>query len=315
MPSSNSTLFALLLENVLHAILYKFTCSFTGFDSTLNSPFNAIIVSQLLKSFEVFGITEVNTTKNGYLCIQIPYNFKSGYYFINGFGLFKYYDFEKGEKDTSSVDMNEAFYKTDQERLLAYSQQYVVDIAQKSRNAKFSIQYDITDDVDKEDIEAFLTAPDGTMYNFEEVDMRTMDIELDSAMAGTWKINVMPKNLKIRDVFADATDPSENAIEDKYTFFVESPLQNVQFKAVYSGKWENAKKDSDDAIWGVVENANNESVNMILDEKHKELTASYPYLPAGTYTVTLYHYYGIEIEDVTYGQDEGRYEEIIITTG
>lgn len=268
-----------------------------------------------LKSFEVFTINEISTTKNGYLCIQIPFNLKSGYYYINGVGLFKYYDFEKGEKDIHGVDMNEAYYKTDLERLLAYSQQYVVDIAQKSRNAKFTVEYEIDDSIEQEDIKGVLTGPDGTMYDFENSGLRTMDIELDTAMAGTWQINIMPKTLKIKSVTADASDPSENAIEDKYTFFIEEPLQNIQFTATYSGKWENAKKQSDDAIWGVVENANNESVNMVVDEKNKKLTASYPYLPAGTYTVTIYHYYGIEIEDVTYGQDEGKFEEIIITTG
>lgn len=255
-----------------------------------------------LQSYEIINIDKAETTKNGYLSISLPDDAKSGYYLINGYGLFKYYDYKKGEQDDSKTDMNEPYYRSYEEQIMANSQKYVVNVPTKANNISFTVSYNAAT-IDEESIQCILQAPSGEIYTMQVKEPGTIFLQLAEAVAGRWSISISPKEMEIIDVTVDAETPSNTTVTDSYDFVITEDSTNIQFIAEYTG---------DGDIWGVVKNENGETVSLE-NLKDNRLSAVYSYLSAGTYTVTIYHYADTAIDNVTYQTYEDNLENEIIT--
>lgn len=255
-----------------------------------------------LQSYEIQKVDKAYTTKNGYLAIYMPESAKSGYYMVNGKGLFLYYNFEKGEKDEASVDLNEPYYQTEEERIAAYSQQYMVTVKTKTNNVAFNLYYD-TGTYSDDDITCVLAAPNGTTYNMVAQN-GVAGIELAEVMAGRWTINVLPKDLMVNDIKVESTTATADASTDTKSFYIGEDDENLEFYAEYSG---------DGDIWGIVEYENGETQELVLNEKEKKLATTYSYVPAGTYTVTIYHYKDTNVDEIGYQVDTNNEQQEIIT--
>lgn len=255
-----------------------------------------------LQSYEIINIEKAETTKNGYLAITLPNDAKSGYYFINGYGIFKYYDYKKGEKNDDKTDMNEPYYRSSEEQLMANSQKYVVNVPTKANNISFTVLYNATA-IDVESIQCILQSPSGETYTMQVKEAGTIFLQLAEAIAGRWSISISPKDIEIIDVVVDAETPNNTTVTDSYDFVITEDNTNIQFIAEYTG---------DGDIWGVVKNENGETVNLEL-QKDNKLSAVYRYLPAGTYTVTIYHYADTTVDNATYQTYEDNLENEIIT--
>lgn len=127
---------------------------------------------------------------------------------------------------------------------------------------------------------------------------------LTEAMAGRWTINIAPKDLVVTDISAKSTLNPNEAVKDIYEFAISDPDENILFYATYRGNG---------VIWGIIENENGEAVDMDIDEKNKMLSYTYPYLPSGTYKMTVYHYSDVAVDKTNYEKDASRQEEEIIT--
>lgn len=255
-----------------------------------------------VESFEIMSVPKANDTRNGYLAIYMPDEFPSGWYAINGKGLFKYYNYKKGDDNDEEVDMNQAYYQTLADSMEAYAQQYVASVEEKTENVLFSVRY-ATDVYSDEEVTAVLIAPDGTQYGMTS-ENGVAYTEISDVMAGRWKISVMPQDLEITNVTTESTKPEMDAVHEEREFIIEEDDANIQFYATYTGNGE---------VWGTVENQNGESRILDADTQNKFLTTTYAYLPAGTYKVTVYHYVDTQITDIGYGIDGNNVEEEIIT--
>lgn len=253
-----------------------------------------------LQSYEIHGIDKAYTTKNGYLAIYMDESLKSGFYYLNGYGLFKYYAFEKGENKLDEVDMNVSFYTIESERLASYAQQYFFNVEKRQDKVGVYISYDNTG-YELEEIKCIMTAPNGTEYvmiNNEGVSQ----LELSEAMPGKWIINVIPKELAVNDIKVESIERDNAAFAEEEMFIISEPKTDITFYAEYDG---------DGKAWGVVENENGESQVLTVNEKKRILSTNYNYLPAGTYTVTIYHYNDTTISDISYTLGDIEYEEVI----
>lgn len=249
--------------------------------------------TQFLEPYETYQIEKAETTKNGYLSISMPDGLKTGYYCINDNSFLKYYDFSKGEKDLSDIDMNEAFYQTEAERIASYSQQYVVSVNEKTLDVGFRISYE-SGQYEDEEIICYLTSPAGIAYEMP-ASMGTAYVELAEVISGRWTINVLPKDLEIIDIETISTKKADETVNDEYNYIFETDEENIQFYVSYEG---------DGDIWGTVSSADGKSQSFELDSKEKKLTTTYTYLPAGSYTVTIYHYADTSIKEVGHKKDE-----------
>lgn len=241
-------------------------------------------------------------TKNGYLAVYMSDDYPSGWYSINGSGLYKYYNYEKGDEDDESIDMNQAYYKTLADSIEAYSQQYVASVSEKTENVRFAVSY-ATDVYSDDEVVAVLIAPDGTQYGMTCED-GVAYTEISEVMAGRWKISVMPQDLEITDVTTESAKPAIDAIREEKEFVIAEDESNIQFYATYDG---------DGEVWGNIENQNGESRMFDTDTRNKQLVTTYAYLPAGTYKVTVFHHADTKITDIGYGEDGGNLDEEIIT--
>lgn len=255
-----------------------------------------------MESFEVMGINEAYNTKNGYLAVYMNEDYPSGWYSINGKGIFKYYAYKKGERDDAEENMYKEYYKTTAESMEAYSQQYVAAVSVATENVRFAVSYS-TDVYCDEEVVAILTAPDGTKYGMTSENGEAY-VEISKVMAGNWKIAIMPQDLQILDVKTESTKANPNAISEEKEFVISEDDSDIEFYVSYEG---------DGEVWGTIENQNGESRVLDASKKNRTLTTTYSYLPAGTYKVTVYHYIDSKITDMGYKQNNSNMEEEIIT--
>ena len=234
-------------------------------------------------SYEIFATDHISYTKNGYLSITMPSYLKSGYYFINGFGFFKYIAEDKGTVDIASIDMNE---ETNPDEVYGIEvvdyASYTVNVPEVKENMFFKIE--LINEAD--DATATLVSPSGTEYNFNEEYEGMYTCYLGSVMAGTWTINITPATLSIDSVklisvpIALQTYSSECVAEL-------NEGDNVTFKVSYDII---EKASTYNRILCVLVDPMGNVYNFSNDTKNKILTCHMPYSQDGMYTVKTYYY-------------------------
>ena len=244
-----------------------------------------------LEEYETYETDKSVATKNGYLAIHMPEDLPSGYYAINE-AIFKYYAYEKGTEVDAECDMNEVSTMTETERISANSQQYRISVKEKTNNTLFSVSYD-PEECPDEEMECILIAPDETMYEMV-AENGVASIELAEVIAGSWIINIKPKDLSV-SIDCKSTLSNADALSENYDFEFTEEDENIQFVASYEG---------DGNVWGIVTYEDGTTQTLDVDTKNKVLTTTYAYVKVGTYRVTIYHYNDTEIKDVTYQSDE-----------
>lgn len=252
------------------------------------------------QAYELYSIDKAKDTLNGYLAITVPEDLKSGFYLINGKGLFKYYDSERGVADVSQ-DMNTPYYTSEADQISAYSQQYVVSVPTAVNEVEFVVKYDNVKTSD-DNIKAYLTAPDGTAYEMFPL-AGTMSVSLETAMKGRWTINIAPKDLEILSIDVVEVETYEHATSESFQFDIEAAT-NLKIFATYEGSGE---------IWGTITDSSGNVCSMDLDKQNHTLYYTYPYIAEDTYTVTIYHYADTIVTKADFTYDEDNLSEEIIT--
>ena len=257
-----------------------------------------------LQSYENLYIEDVKSTKNGYLAVTLPSDAKSGYYKIEGGGLFRYFAYERGEQEDAKTDMNENYFEEGIENEYAHAQQYSISVGSITHNVGVDITYD-PNTAKEEDISITLVSPNGNKYTLEYKD-GLAEIQLAEVIAGKWMIYAYPKTLVIEniDVIPIAQDP--DAKKETYTFEIEENSVNKQFFCYYDGEGD---------IWGTITNEKGEA-QILEDERDSErneyLATTYGYLEAGTYTMTIYHYMDTVVTETGVRTDDSKTQDEII---
>ncbi len=250
----------------------------------------------IMQAYEIYlyGKSSLSDTNFGYLAFNTPETLKSGYYNINGKGLFKYYSYEKGSMEDSLADMNEKYYTSEGEMIRAYSQQYQVSLSQDVRDLEITMYYgEITDDTDMGvNIGCYAESPEEKGYDLIlNEDKKTMTLSLTTAKAGNWILSVAPKSLDIKDIQVTYADQYETTTLFEQTYEISEG--NNEFKMFYADILGNP----DAKVMGSIVDTDGITYDMKLGvvsgkegEKHRYLYLQMPYLKSGTYKMKIYYY-------------------------
>lgn len=263
----------------------------------------------MFQDMEEYTLNESNTevTKNGYLSIKLPEDFKSGYYNLNDSGFFLYNGYIKGEE--KEVDYNERYYETKEEQIEAFAQPYSFEIKSAVKDISVQLTYDTSSLKDGEEIVCLMKAPDGTTYDLTKIeDEYKYTCELSQAMGGKWNIFVLPKTLAINGIEVIPNDKKAEAQKEEFPMKLVEDRNNIMFKADFVGEGD---------ITGILTDAQGNTYD--LKRKNNSdmfLTYTAPFMAAGEYTITIYHDSETQVLSVYYvnaSEDEQVQETDIIT--
>ncbi len=255
-----------------------------------------------LKAYEIFIFdkSHIIDTPNGYFAFEMPADLKSGYYQINGAGLFKYYNFKRGDVDETSIDMNESYYKDERSKIEAYSRQYNVNIPQRVKDFKVTVEYGLNQETSEDAISGIAFAPDDTRFDMEvNTENKTISLSMAEAMAGDWTINIIPKSLDIINVTVDNDKATQEATCEETQISLPEDRENIEFVAEYTVFNKKTKID-DLTMYGIIMSEDGKTYELSTwkdegDKKDKTDAKYYigyelPFAKSGVYTVRIYHY-------------------------
>ena len=286
----------------------------------------------VLESWEMLKIPEssITKTKKGYLSISIPDDFKSGWYYIGDAGFFKYIDHAKGEgEDPEGDEMNIDYYDSEVDALSVYSQMYAVNFDKNTSKPTIEVIYNANSLTEGQSVRGFVIAPDGTQFEMVQSDEKPLiddssdttytssavtkaylTCSLDQAMAGKWQVVLTPKTLSIIQVKVINNGLAEGATEVEKMITFDSAKQGLTFY----GTWESEEEEPN--LYGYFIYPDGTTYNFEYDKNKKMLTYEASYLPAGTYTIKMYHYSDSEMteDDIGYTDDPARLDAENITS-
>lgn len=195
-----------------------------AYDGTKYIGDDVIADTHMLTSFEVFTVDDYNMNEDGYLTIKIPDDFWSGYYFINGFGLFKYINHPAGQ-GSDDIDLNTPYIleqdkETGEVKLNPANGQKLTKVTGTSENATydpeneeeeataesdlpitntdpFTVILTYTDNKDAKMAPVVsLIDPDGVVYDFisNTDNKNTLIANVTTGKIGTWTVKMSGLN-------------------------------------------------------------------------------------------------------------------------
>lgn len=274
------------------------------YSGTYYTKFSVVADTLVLESFELFDMPLGNNTKNGYISFQMPSNAKSGWYYLDGYGLFKYINDKKGANE-ESINMNEAVYMSEKERLTEYSQKFSATFDIRKTNISFVFKY-VLNNVKLDDIKGVIYSPDNTEYllNLDE-ENEQLYCDLYEAMAGKWEIYIQPKDLQIVNMEIVPNKLDTEITEVINTLEIEESEANLLIRIPYSGEGE---------IYTIMVGPDNRMYEFITNSKDKYMYYLAPYLGKGIYTLKTYHFADTVIHDIELEKDVKSQTEIITIT-
>lgn len=270
--------------------------------------------THFLKTMELYSYdrNKIDDTIYGYMCFNTPESLKSGYYNINGSGIFLYHAYKRGE-EIADESLNEGYYDNIVDLVAAYSKQYTISAPNNTRNLLITVSYgSVTDDSDREvEKTGYVIAPDGTGYemNVDAVNKK-MTLALTSAMAGDWIVNISPKSLEVLNVSITSDEVKEDTTCVEQEFIIEEDMTFQQFYADIEGTGN---------VYGSIIGPNGITYNFSIGtykENGKEkryMQYKLPYVKSGTYKVKIYHYKSeTSISNISMHSYENQDSDIII---
>lgn len=263
--------------------------------------------SHVLQAFEYYVSTKVSQTKNGYIQIEIPEDLKSGYYLINGVGLFKYINKEKTEfEKDNTLDMNEPYStKEESDNIQKTSQEFGVFVESKKENMTFSVFF-IPEK--NSNAEAVLTSPSGQEYTMAaDYKKGVFQCSLTEVMQGEWNISVYPATVVVTNITCEKTvydtdDKTETLNEEIAEVTVETANTNRLLKVEYAGVVPES---------AIVIAPDGQSHRLSLIEDNV-LGYSFPYAREGVYEIHIYYKEDFRLVKA-YMYDNSKYDTEIIT--
>lgn len=267
--------------------------------------------THFFQSYEIYSISDLAMTKNGYLSLRLPGDLKSGYYRIDGKGFFRYLDFRKGDAELSEVDYNIPYYESEEEQIAAYSQQYVFYLEAATKDASIHAVFDPkTVTAPAGSVKMLVTSPDGKQMRVDAAkEEGEVLCNIQEFCPGKWTVNLSPQSMKVLDVSVEANEPMAEATTDVFTIPFEEDKTGIVITVEYEGEG---------IVNAQVAGPDHQSYTMIKEEDiygsdTHFLKYTFAYLPAGEYKVNVHHYPDTKIHSVDYHLSEDLKEITVIT--
>ncbi len=262
--------------------------------------------THMLQMSELYYLDNVENTKNGYLEIKLPDYLKSGWYKIAGVGIFKYIDHERdGSAEPVLDEWNDPFFLST-EASYSYAQRYSVHFDSTTNNVFINVSVDAST-IENDQISITALSPDGTEYELTGEDGQ-YTVQLDKAMAGTWYVYISPKTVTVLDVSVDSSQAKEEATVIEETIEVEEDVSDKTFEVLYTGEGD---------VHATLISPTGLAYELTADSfKGGRLYYNMSFVPAGTYTIKVYHYTDTNIDSIEMkdtGTDTN--EDVISVTG
>ena len=245
--------------------------------------------THFLQAFEYYYYdgSNIQDTKLSYLSFETPETLKSGWYDVDGTGLFLYYAYEKG-KVPEDADLNESFYKSEQEQILQYTRQYSLNIPIETRDLMVTAYY-LDPENKMTDVGGFIISPEGVVYEMTHYrDGKLLYMNLATAKQGEWTIGIYPRDLEIQKIETTQDEAKEETVCEESEFVLE---EAGDYKAVYASI--TGKGD----VYGTVicEDGRTYMMEPVaykdnLKREVRYVVCRIPYMAPGTYKVKIYHY-------------------------
>lgn len=250
-----------------------------------------------LQEYEYYEICEAENTSNGYFSISLPEDAKSGYYYIEGAGMFKYIADKKGTNELD-ISMNEPYYSDEYSSEDAYSQKYSVEFDVRMANVTINLNYDALSINDIEAITGRAVSPDGTEYDLDiDYSKSLITVSLLEAMAGKWNIYIQPKDIAITKANIVSSANQQEITQETYNFSFDDAQENTQFIVKYKTSANTTDKVPE--IYALLVLPDGTTQELKHNTKNKMLYSNVPYINGGSYVVKVYHYTDTEIDNVT----------------
>lgn len=254
--------------------------------------------THFFQSYEMYSLSDIQITKNGYVSIRLPEDLECGYYDIDGAGFFKYYNFKKSEADTEEPDFNTPYYDSEEDQIMAYSQQYVFNLDYAVQNMSVKAVFDsnsVTNTSGK--VIMLLTAPDGRHMKVQaDKEAGEISCNMEESMPGEWIVNITPQNMTVSDVELVSNETEAEATKEVYNLSFDKDMTGVVFRLQYEGEGN---------VTAQVTDENGKTYDMVLvkggfNEVVHSMEYSFAYLPAGEYKINVFHYPDTRILEADY---------------
>ena len=245
--------------------------------------------AHFLQAFEYYFYdgSNIQDTKLSYLSFETPDSLKSGWYDVDGTGLFLYYAYEKGSVP-EDVSLNESYYKSEQEQILQYTRQYSLNIPIETKDLIVTAHY-LDTQGEIEDIGGFLISPEGTVYPMELYpEGKILSVNMATAKQGEWTIGIYPRDLEVSKIETVQDEIQEETVCEESEFTL---TEAGDYKAIYasiSGKGE---------VYGTIIAEDGRTFIMepvaykdSMKNEVRYMVCRIPYMAPGTYKVKIYHY-------------------------
>lgn len=267
--------------------------------------------THFFQSYEMYTLDDINITKNGYVSIKLPDDLECGYYNVNGDGFFKYYNFKKSDHSTENVDYNIAYYESEEDQIMAYSQQFVFNLDYSAANMSVKATFDPKSVTNASgNVKMMLTTPDGKhmTVDTDKADGMIM-CDMQESMPGKWLVNIIPQSMSVSDVEIVSNEAEAEATKEIFDLSFDRDMTGVVVTMEYEGKGD---------ITAQITDAENKSYAMVpisdtLNQVKHTMQYSFAYLPAGDYQVSVFHYPDTSIIGVDYHLSEDVKDVEIIT--
>lgn len=291
---------------IFNCLEKKASYSFDYYAGTYYSTGTAVADTFMLEEYEYYNLTESYNTKNGYIAFSMPEDAKSGWYYINGSGLFKYVAEEKGI-NVDSLDMNEPYYSSMELQESIYSQKFSTSFDVRMTNVTLTFDYDAAFKVNSDEpIKGTVYAPDGTAYEMiVDKEKHIISCALDEAMAGKWTVYIQPKALPILDMSIISNEKSQEITEEEFPIVVSDDKVNYRITVSYEGEG---------TIYAILVDSEGKMNDFMQDSKNKLLIYDASFLKAGSYSLKVYHYTDTNILDVNSEEHTKTNSDIITIT-
>ena len=236
---------------------------------------------------ERYSLSGAQETQNGYIQFKMNDDAKTGYYYIDGMGVFRYVAKTQEEAtDVKSLDFYEPLYnvqsvkeekapqKEKEEKPETSYQTFSKSITEVKDDYEFTVYYEETATAPN----IILVSPQGNKYSMTKVDgVNASTVSLAQASIGEWKIYVMDKNLKVVDVKASEKEKEVVKKTVSKEFEIDSLGASYRVKVVCDGSLYNA----------YVMSESTKEVNLLKPISGDTYEYVYPFVNKDTYRIVV----------------------------
>lgn len=239
--------------------------------------------TRIFNSFEIYQSSTYDFSQNGYAIIKLPDNLISGYYYLNGKGLFKYSKCSKLDSNVT-IDYNEAYYigydengnliskddikgnasndsidesSNDFER--EWKSSLNLDCSQTSMTINITYsniinvvngqKVELKGDEEQELPIAYITSPTGEKYEFEENNREENSLicTIEAPLTGKWEIVLKKMDNRTFDISTDfKSGHSDNLVHTgSGTAQMTIYLEKNLIDGIFMFEWENTDHAAD----------------------------------------------------------------------